>query len=275
VIKPVQIFFRYIGYYFRATTIYRIHSPFVYEFIKATLEDKRTYYQFAELESIRRRLLRNKRTIEVTDFGAGSQVITTRHRAIGSMASSSLTPPAYSRLLFRMVNYLKPKTLLELGTSFGISSLYLYLPNKKAKMVTMEGCPNVAQIAQNSFDQMKADDLQLVNAPFDQSLPDVLTQFDQIDFLFVDGNHKREPTLFYFKQALKKATDKSCFVFHDIHWTEEMEGAWRTIQEHPRVRLTIDLFFMGLVFFNPDVKEKEHYTIIESKWKPWVRGFFK
>ncbi len=219
--------------------------------------------------------MRNKQTIEVTDFGAGSQVIRTRHRAIGNMAKSSLTPPSYSRLLFRIVNYLKPNTLLEMGTCFGISSLYLHLPNTKAKMTTMEGCPNVAQIARSSFNQMKATNLKLVNAPFDTVLPEVMADFNQLDFLFVDGNHKREPTLFYFKQALEKAHDGSCFIFHDIHWTQEMEGAWRTIQEHPRVRVTIDLFFMGLVFFNTDVKEKEHYTIIESKFKPWVMGFFK
>ena len=191
------------------------------------------------------------------------------------MAKSSLTPPSYSRLLFRMVNYLKPKTILEMGTCFGISSLYLYLPNTQTKMITMEGCPNVAQIAKKNFNQIKANNLKLINAPFDVALPEVLESYEQLDLLFVDGNHKREPTLFYFKQALEKANNQSCFIFHDIHWTQEMEGAWRTIQEHPRVRVTIDLFFMGLVFFNPEVKEKEHYTVIQSKFKPWIMGFFK
>ena len=114
------------------------------------------------------------------------------------MAKSSLTPPSYSRFLFRMVNYLKPKTILEMGTCFGISSLYLYLPNTQTKMTTMEGCPNVAQIAKNSFSQMKANNLKLVNAPFDLALPEVLESYEQLDLLFVDGNHKREPTLFYF-----------------------------------------------------------------------------
>ena len=162
-----------------------------------------------------------------------------------------------------------------MGTCFGISSLYLYLPNTQTKMITMEGCPNVAQIAKKNFNQIKANNLKLINAPFDVALPEVLESYEQLDLLFVDGNHKREPTLFYFKQALEKANNQSCFIFHDIHWTQEMEGAWRTIQEHPRVRVTIDLFFMGLVFFNPEVKEKEHYTVIQSKFKPWIMGFFK
>ena len=121
----------------------------------------------------------------MTDFGAGSQVITTRNRGIGDMAKSSLTPPSYSRLLFRMVNYLKPKTILEMGTCFGISSLYLYLPNTKAQMTTMEGCPNVAQIAKNSFSQMKASSLKLVNAPFDVALPEVIGSYDQLDLSLI------------------------------------------------------------------------------------------
>jgi hypothetical protein len=40
-----------------------------------------------------------------------------------------------------------------------------------------------------------------------------------------------------------------------------MEKAWEEIKQHPHVTLTIDLFFIGLVFVRQAQKEKEHFVI--------------
>ncbi|MCC7526845.1 MAG: SAM-dependent methyltransferase, partial [Chitinophagaceae bacterium] len=76
-----------------------------------------------------------------------------------------------------------------------------------------------------------------------------------------DGNHRKEPTLAYFNQLMRHAGNNSLFIFDDIHWSAEMEEAWRDIQLHPAVTCSIDLFFIGIVFFTPDIKEKQHFTI--------------
>lgn len=260
----------YLKYYLKSTTVNKVASPFVSELLETTLEDDRTYYQFGEIEAVRKRLLRNHRVIEVTDYGAGSRTSATKKRKVSDIAKTALSPKFYAQFLFRLVNHLQPKTILELGTSFGISALHLYLPNRKAKMVTLEGCPQIATIAQNNFKQMDATGIELLNAPFDEALPTALEKLGKIDLLFIDGNHKREPTLFYFKTALDYAHGKSCFVFHDIHWTQGMESAWYDIQNHPKVKITIDLFFMGLVFFESDDDQKQHYTVTRKITKPWA-----
>jgi hypothetical protein len=51
------------------------------------------------------------------------------------------------------------------------------------------------------------------------------------------------------------------FVFDDIHWSREMEQAWKVIKDHPAVTLTIDLFFIGIVFIRPEQRSKEHFII--------------
>jgi len=79
--------------------------------------------------------------------------------------------------------------------------------------------------------------------------------------LFVDGNHRKEATLEYFNFFLSKAVNNSIFIFDDIHWSEGMEEAWKEIQSHEAVTLTIDLFFIGLVFFSKDFIVKQHFTI--------------
>jgi len=96
---------------------------------------------------------------------------------------------------------------------------------------------------------------------FDDNLPLVLNKLGSIDFAFVDGNHRAAPTLHYFEQLLQKANRPSILVFDDIHWSAEMESAWLQIKRHPAIMLSIDLFFLGLVFLNTDFKVKQDFVI--------------
>jgi predicted O-methyltransferase YrrM len=96
---------------------------------------------------------------------------------------------------------------------------------------------------------------------FEKTLPFISNKIEKIDLLFVDGNHRKDPTLKYFHFFLSKATNNSIFIFDDIHWSKEMEEAWKQVQAHHSVTLTIDLFFVGLVFFSTDFKVKQHFTV--------------
>ena len=96
---------------------------------------------------------------------------------------------------------------------------------------------------------------------FQQTLPAFLSTVKQIDLAFIDGNHRKAPTLEYFSKLLSLSTPSTVLIFDDIHWSAEMEEAWFAIQQHSAVTLTIDLFFIGLVFINPDFKVKQHFSI--------------
>jgi predicted O-methyltransferase YrrM len=163
-------------------------------------------------------------------------------------------------LLYNLAAYLKPETILELGTAAGISSSYLAMGNPSAKMVSIEGCIETAQLAQNNFNRIGLRNITLVNSPFDEILQ--LSFFDlvKIDMAFFDGNHLYEPTLRYFSQSLPYASENAVFIFDDIHGSEEMEKAWNEIRQHEKVSISIDLFRMGLVFFRKGI-EKQHFII--------------
>ncbi|MFM6924650.1 MAG: class I SAM-dependent methyltransferase, partial [Ferruginibacter sp.] len=96
---------------------------------------------------------------------------------------------------------------------------------------------------------------------FAKTLSPLLLNLTEINFAFIDGNHRKAPTLDYFNELLKHKTPATILVFDDIHWSTEMEEAWTMIKEHPAVTLTIDLFFISIVFFNPDINHKQHFTI--------------
>ena len=254
---------KYLQYYLRADNGkgHGIHSPFVYNLTIHVLRDKKKYPAYKKIEAVRNDLLKNNNTIEVQDMGAGSGVIKSSERSIMKVAASSLKPEKFAQLLYRIVQYYQPATIIELGTSFAITTSYLALGNRTAKVVTLEGAHEIANIARRTFIKTECSTVELVEGNFEDTLKGILDKLQSVDLAFVDGNHKRMPTTKYFEALLEKAGADSIFIFDDIHWSKEMEAAWKQIQEHPQVTLTVDLFFIGLVFFTPSIKAKQHFMI--------------
>ena len=238
-----------------------MHSPFVFDIINKVLKDKKQYDCYSVIEKHRQHLLQNEEEIEVEDFGAGSSVMKSNKRIIKNITSSSLKPKKFAQLLFRIVQYYKPATILELGTSLGITSAYLAKGNEKATVYTCEGSSAIAAIAQKNFSALQIKNIELTEGDFAKTLSPLLNEIGKIGFAFVDGNHRKEPTIEYFTKLLNFSTHSTILVFDDIHWSKEMEAAWDEIKNHSSVTLTIDLFFIGLVFVNPDFKVKQHFII--------------
>ena len=160
-----------------------------------------------------------------------------------------------------MAQYYKPATIVELGTSFGITSSYLSCGNKNAKLYTFEGSGNIAAIAKKTFASLQVTNIEMIEGDFSKTLPSFFSKITRVDFAFIDGNHRKDPTLQYFQRLLDHSIPNTIFVMDDIHWSAGMEAAWLFIRQHPAVTSTIDLFFIGLVFINPDFKVKQHLTI--------------
>jgi predicted O-methyltransferase YrrM len=258
-----QLAKKYFHYYFHAKNGrgHGVHSPFVFDFIIHVLNDKKKYDCYDKIESLRKNLLVDNAEIEVKDFGAGSAVVPFKTRRIKDIARSSLKNKKYSQLLFRIAKYYEAKNIIELGTSLGITTCYLASSNPHVKVITLEGSESVAHIASKNFESAGLQNIDLIKGPFDKTISVVIEKIETVDLLFIDGNHRKKPTLEYFNLFLSKATNNSIFIFDDIHWSSEMEEAWYEIKQHPAVTLTIDLFFIGLVFFSSDFKVKQDFPI--------------
>ncbi len=266
---------RYLAFFAGAKTIYNIHSPFVYAFAENVLEDQRQYYAFSGIEALRQKLFVDKNVISVTDFGAGSRVNNDKKRAIRDIAKSAVSGSWKCQLLFRMVLHFKPKTILELGTSLGVSTLYLSMADGRSQVYTLEGCPNISAVAKRNFGFFKRENIIQKTGPFTKTLPAVLETAKSLDFIFIDGHHSHAATLQYFQQCLPYCHEDTVIIFDDINWSDGMQQAWQEIQQHSKVTLSIDLFHMGLVFLKTGRQEKEAFALVQRKWKPWNMGFFR
>ncbi len=261
--SPFQLAWRWLRYYITASNGrgHGVHSPFVYKLIREVFNDDRFFYMYDLIEAQRDEMLHDKTLLVLEDFGAGSRLKLHSERSVSSIAKSSLKPKKYSQLLFRLVNHLGPQNILELGTSLGITSSYLASAKPEAMVITMEGSVAVAAIARKHFNYIGLNNIEQVIGNFDETLSPILSKIEQLDFIFIDGNHRYEPTMRYFVQVLEKCHENTLIIFDDIHWSAEMERAWEQVKAHASVTLTIDLFFVGLVFFRKEQKEKQHFTV--------------
>lgn len=258
-----QLAYKYLNYYLTASNSrgHGMHSPFVFEFITKVLNDKTSYAEYDAVEKLRKELLNNHETLEIEDLGAGSRVAKYKQRAVSSIAKHSLKSPKFSQLLYRIVKYYKCKSIVELGASLGITSSYLSLAASDGHVATVEGSSSIASLASENFETLGLKNIESYNLPFDEWLIKKDLGFNRVDLAFIDGNHQLEPTLKYFYEFLSRSYNDTILIFDDIHWSLEMEEAWGKIKENESVTCTIDLFFIGLVFFRKEIKEKQHFAI--------------
>lgn len=254
---------KYIQYYVTAANGkgHGIHSPFVFDFVKNVLNDTRDYPAYQKVEFLREQLLKDHTRLEVEDMGAGSVALKNTQKEIAAIARHAAKPKKLAQLLFRIVQYYEPATIIEMGTSLGLTTSYLALAGQSTPVVTLEGAHMVAEAAKRNFKRLSLGNVELKEGNFDYTLEEILKDFSTIDFVFVDGNHRKAPTLRYFKSLIGKCKSSSILVFDDIHWSSEMEEAWEEIKAHPAVKASIDLFFLGLIFFRDEFKIKQHFVI--------------
>lgn len=249
----------YLQYRWRTVHIHGVHSPFVFQLYEEVIADDRYYYSFDYVEDIRSHLRKNQQEITVTDFGAGSSFGNEKQRKISQIVKSA-SSPKQGQFLFRLVNFLRPQTLLELGTNLGIGTLYMAEAcTPEAKVYTFEGCPNIAHLAQKVYEHTHLK-VNTIVGNLDDTLQKKIAQIPQLDFVYFDANHRLEPTLRYFELCLPKVAENSVFIFDDIYHSNDMKQAWQTIQNHPKVMLSIDLFELGLVFFRTN-QPKQHFYL--------------
>lgn len=262
----------FLKFYRSATTLYNVHSKWVYGLVDFIFNNKIPTEQALEYDSIRKKLLSDHREIDNHDLGAGSLKNKAKDEIeISRIASISMSGNRKMKWLYNMAEYFKPDITVELGTSLGLSAAHLAAHSRK--VLTIEGNPAIASVARETFKELDCNNTDCLIGSFDDLLPGLLAN-EKPDLIYLDGNHTYQATMQYFYLILEKTPDhRPVLIFDDIYWSEGMVKAWEKIKANPEVRLTIDLYHFGLVVFNEDIIAPRHYTLVPYIWKPWHIGF--
>jgi predicted O-methyltransferase YrrM len=231
----------------------------VYTFNKECLNQKNTS-DLKKILQYRERLLGAERTIAVTDYGAGSRVFKTNERRICDIAKHAGATTKRMQLLQRVVAYLKPEHILEIGTSVGMATCALALGDSQASVTSLEGCPATLDIARENLDHFKINNVVLVEGRFRESIKNLLPY--KLDVIYFDGNHSQQATLDYAHSLLPTAINGTVWIFDDIHWSKEMTQAWEAIKAMPEISVTIDCYHLGFAFFRNEQVKEDFYVHI-------------
>ena len=264
-----------------------VHSPYLFEWVRMVMMDKNAYYIWGEIERCREKMLRDERELEFVDYGSGKlkgengklKGENGERRRVCDIARRSLAKRKYAQMLSRLVNWLgsplltspsrggigdetledrKGLTIVELGTSLGVTTAYMAAMDSRNRVVTFEGCEAVANMAKENWKALNINNIECRVGEIDAE--QLTRDIEHLDVVFIDANHTYEGTCKYFDVLAGKVREKSVIVVDDIHYSEEMEKAWKAICADERVTSTIDLYQMGLVFFDKHYW-KRHYTM--------------
>lgn len=250
----------YLKYYFSAITKYKVHSPFVFKFVTDIFEDERFYHFMGVIENYRRNLLGTRDKID-TQNGT---------KTVNQLVKTQGISPKSGAILFKMAHEYKPKTILELGTNLGISSLYQATAESNNSMITLEEDAAIATATQVYFKRLGTRNVELMSGAFNKNLPTALTKLGSVEHLFFNNFWGYEQSLTYFETCLPYFVPNTVFIFRDPYATTESIKFWEKIKQHPQVKLSLDIYDLGFVFFRSEQKEVAHYSLIESWKKPWM-----
>ena len=277
-IRPVSIasYKSALTYAIRAQTIYDVHAPKAFSFLGEVVEDERHFYWFDLIERLRQQYYADKRTLTLTDHGAGSLTSSQAQRKICDIARTSGTSPRMGEYLLKVMDWVDAKRVIELGTNLGLGTAYLAAGlQRDASLISIDADANVQEEARRMLARLPIQgDLRLVKGTFKNTLQPALTALGQVDLAFIDGHHEEQATQDYFTSIQNYTHSNSVVILDDIHWSTGMENAWAWVKQQPGVTMTIDLFRWGVVFFDTSVVEPQHYRIVPWRWKPWHMGFF-
>ena len=252
---------RYLWHWLTAVNEHSLHSPFLFNLYTKTIQRRAISEDFNAIEQVRQQLIHSKEKITVHQLGADSRVNNELVRHVSAIARKGITSAKINKLLFKLIRDFECKNIIELGTSFGINTMYM-ATNSRVNVHSFEGCPNTAAIAQKNFDELGYSNIELIIGNINETLPQFIHQsMDKIDLVFMDANHKLEPTFNYFNQLLKICHHQTIIIVDDIYWSAEMTNAWEKLKSHPQVTTSVDLYALGLLFFRPEL-EKAHYRLM-------------
>lgn len=249
----------FLKFYWAATTKYKIHSPFAFQFLTEVLEDNRYYHFFGVIETYRRNLLANS---ELIPTGSGQ-------RTINALTKSGELEETYGQVLFKAVHLYKPDTIVEIGTGLGISTLYQATPASSTKVFTFETNTTLTKKTQQFFRQLMRKNITIINNKNETTLEETLLKIGSIDFVFF--NHfEVNKGIELFETILKFAQTNTIIAFRTPYGNPLRTQLWEQLKKHPSVRMSIDIFGLGFLFFRSQQKEVEHFKMIESWKKPWM-----
>ena len=254
-------FRQWIVHRVRARGPHGVHSPLIFRLITKVLTRRSEARKaLISVEAYRKSLRADSTSLTIQDFGAGSRNGNSSVRRVSDIAKNAASSPDQLLALWCLVQDMKPEVILEFGTNLGLGTMAMTAASPQSQIITMEGSAALASKAKETFQQHDFGHIDCRLGTFDTLLPQLRDEGVRPSFVFLDGNHRKEPTLRYVEQLMHMCSDDAVIMLDDIWWSREMAEAWQEIRERSDVFLTADFFHFGLIWKGRRLR-KEHFIL--------------
>lgn len=232
-----------------------VHSPFVFNLITKVIDERASFYCLRDIQSTRDAMSRLEQTFPIAGPDkAGTARLLPAHKIVRQNA----VKPKSGTLLMRIVNYFRPRTILQIGCSAGFSSLYLSAYDSGIPVVVLERDPGLSALSRLVFEMHKTRNIELREGPYTETLPGLLSGNDGVDFIYLDFGNTPATNRFAFEQCLPFFYEKSVLVMGGIKTSGEKKKFWNEICSCPEVSVTVDVYEFGIAFFNKKLHKRNY-----------------
>jgi predicted O-methyltransferase YrrM len=226
-----------------------LQSPFAYEvYTKFLKRGAGLSEENGAIENLRSQLRTSGEEIELQSDGAPSSLSKRRAKKVSEIAKHGISNYQTSRVLSNLISFNQSSSVLELGTSLGLNTMYMNNIASVEGVTTIEGNPDLCALANTHFRRQNCHNITLKNCDIESALIELKEVGSRFDFIYVDANHTYEATLAYYRHLMKIVSDDGILVFDDINWSVGMKNAWEMIKTQMKFGLTIENNELGIVF---------------------------
>jgi len=223
--------------------------------ITKVIEERGAFYRFNDIELIRKRLLQNNQTITYPNLHKKGKL---KKATIAEIVRREAIQPKKGALLFRLTNYFKPRNILQVGSSMGLSTLYLSSYSTGLNCISIEPLRELASISQWVYQEAARTTVNLHIGDAREQLPGCLQKIKTLDFVFFNNQNEQIDTLWLFNACIPYSNEHTLFVIDGISKNKRMRMVWNEIIQHPEVTVTVDLYTLGLVFLNKKLHKRNY-----------------
>jgi len=259
-----QLFFRafsHLKYFLSAIDDHSIQAPIAFQFYNDVFKHHMGNEAFETVGQIREYYTKSRTTFAYSTDGKSSSLSTQNKGKVKAIARWGSSPRQQTKLLCSLAFLLEKGTILELGTSLGIGTCSLALPNPSNHVYSFESNLDVVQIAKGTFEKWGVKNVEIVVGNIDDTLPAFLEDMpDPIDIVYIDANHTYGATVRYFELLWPRIKPDGAIIIDDIRWSKDMWKAWAFITSKSDMALSFDYGKCGLIV-KKETNRRQHYII--------------
>lgn len=216
-----------------------VHSPFVYRLITQVITERSSYYCYQEIERLRKQF------------------------AVDPLIRRKMIRPKQGKFLFRLANYLKPLRILHIGPSLDFSIVYTNAYAAGLQCMAVDTASETVPLAGDLYEKGCRNPVYLQVGPYEDALKRVWERMETVDFVFFNTAHEQNDPVALFRECAKQANGQTVFVFNEIKANRRMQACWREVCASEDVTVTVDLYSLGLAFFNKKLHKRTYKAYLK------------